>query len=169
MIARIMSLGVCLCFLINVPCRAAETISSSFLTVSVDSQAGTWRCSSKEGAVLFRRVVGAVITGSRVLRTSDQSSVRTTSVSSFQDKLGSGQQVTLHLVDQQSGIQWQLDIGVYDQFAGLRLDWQLRNSTTGKLDLRSVTVADAEIDTKPEESTFAAPPYVRVLCNGFNS
>jgi hypothetical protein len=169
MIARIMSLGVCLCFLINVPCQAAETISSSFLTVSVDSQAGTWRCSSKEGAALLRRVVGAVFTGSRVLRTSDQNSVRTTSVTSFQDKLGSGKQVTLHLVDHQSGIQWQLDIGVYDQFAGLRLDWQLRNSTAGKLDLRSATVADVEIETKPEESTFAAPPYVRVLCNGFNS
>jgi len=169
MIARIMSLGVCLCFLINVPCQAGETISSSFLTVSVDSQAGTWRCSSKEGAALLRRVVGAVFTGSRVLRTSDQNSVRTTSVTSFQDKLGSGKQVTLHLVDHQSGIQWQLDIGVYDQFAGLRLDWQLRNSAVGKLDLRSVTVADAEIETKPEESTFAAPPYVRVLCNGFNS
>jgi len=168
MMARIISLGVCLCFLINVPCRAGETVSSPFLTVSVDSQAGTWRCSAKDGAALLRRVVGAVVTGTRVLRTNDPNSVRTTSVTSFQDKLGSGKQVTLHLVDRPPGIEWQLDIGLYDQFAGLRLDWQLHNSAGGKLDLRTVTVADAEVETKLQGANYATPP-VRALVNGFDS
>jgi alpha-galactosidase len=79
--------------------------------------------------------------------------------------LGSGKQIVLSLSDRSSGLRWQVAIKVYDQFAGLRIDWHLDNSTESKLDLQTVTVLEAGMPTRPNDDPLGTP----VLTSGFNS
>ena len=54
----------------------------------------------------------------------------------------------LSLSEHPSDLRWQVAIKVYDQFAGLRIDWHLDNSAKSKLDLKTVTVLEAEVPAR---------------------
>ena len=150
---------------VSAPCWAENTLSNAFITVSVNSQTGTWSCSRKDGTPILTGGTSTVVAATGVLKTTDQRLLRKLEESPFQDAIGSGKQIVLSLSDHSSDLRWQLAIKVYDQFAGLRVDWHLDNSAKSKLDLKTVTVLDAEVPTHAEGFRSGIP----VLTSGFNS
>jgi hypothetical protein len=147
------------------PCLAESTLANAFINVSVNPQTGTWSCSWKDGTPIFSGGTSTVVTSTGILKTTDERFQRKAEESPFQDALGSGKQIVLSLSEHPSGLRWQVAIKAYDQFAGLRIDWHLDNSSPGKLDLKTVTVLEADM-----------PPLARryrsgilVLTSGFNS
>lgn len=151
--------------LLSAPCWAEDTISNSFINVGANSQTGTWSCSWKDGTPIFRGGTSTVVTSAGVLKTTDERFLRKAEKSPFRDALGRGKQIVLSLFERPAGLRWQVSIRVYDQFAGLRIDWHLDNSAKSKLDLKSVTVLEADLPTGPSDDPLGAP----VLTSGFNS
>jgi hypothetical protein len=143
--------------------RAQETVASPFLKVSFDAASGAWNCAGKDGAPLLNRAVASADTSIGVLRTTDARFQRSVSTGPFQDALGSGKQLVLTLKDRQGEANGELAIKIYNQFAGLRLDWQLQNAGKRGLNLRQVTVLEATgAESEP-------PPAIHVLTSGVHS
>jgi len=147
------------------PCWAQSTLSNAFINVSVNSQTGTWRCSWKDGTPIFTGGTSTVVTSKGALKTTDERLLRKAEESPFQDALGSGKQIVLSLSEHSSGLRWQVAIKAYDQFAGLRIDWHLDNSTKSKLDLKTVTVLEADAPGRGD----VYGSGIAVLTSGFNS
>lgn len=148
-----------------VPCWAESTISNAFIKVSVNPQTGTWSCLGKDGTLIFQGGTATVATSTGVWRSTDERFQRQVQDSTFQDTLGSGKQIVLSLSEQPSGLRWYIAIKAYDQFAGLRIDWHLDNSAKTKLDLKSVTVFEANVPARGRGYRAGIP----VLVSGFNS
>jgi alpha-galactosidase len=107
--------------------------------------------------------VAAANTSSGLWRTTDPRFTRTVTQATFKDALGSGKELRLSLADQQSEVSWELAIKAYEEFAGLRLDWQLQNTSARELGLRTVTLVEGEgTEARGHAGT-------HVLSNGFNS
>ena len=147
------------------PCWAENNLSNAYINVSVNSQTGTWSCSWKDGTPIFKGGTSTVVTSTGVLKTTDERDLRKAEESSFQDALGSGKQIALSLSERPSGLRWQVAIKVYDQFAGLRIDWHLDNTTKSKVNLKTVTVLEADAPAHARGYRSGIP----VLTSGFNS
>ena len=129
---------------VTAPCWAQSSLSNAFMNVSVNSKTGTWSCSRKDGAPIFQNGTSTVVTTAGVMKTTDERLRREMQESPFQDALGSGKQIVLSLSERPSGLKWQVAIKAYDQFAGLRIDWHLDNSTRSTLGLKAVTMLEAD-------------------------
>jgi acetyl esterase/lipase len=107
--------------------------------------------------------VAAVNTSNGLLRATDPRFRRSVTNTPFKDAIGSGKELLLSLADQQSEVQWELALKVYDELAGVRLDWKLQNTTQKEIGLRTVTLVEAETgEAKGRSGT-------HVLSNGSNS
>jgi hypothetical protein len=146
-------------------CWAENALEGAFLNVSLNPQTGTWNCSWKDGTPIFERGSSNVLTSLGLLRTSDKQILRKTEVVTFHDVLGAGKEMVLSLADRQSALRWRVAFKLYDQFPGLRVDWHLDNSSKSKLDLKTVTVLEAEVPA----GAHSYPSGIPVLCSGFNS
>lgn len=143
----------------------AARLSNEFITFELNPETGIWNCSRSDGTTVLDRASSAVVTSLGIFSTTDERFARTAVESPFHDALGNGKQIVLLLSERPSGLKWQVAYKVYDEFAGLRIDWHLDNTARTKLDLKSVTLLDAQ-----------APAHVRgyrsglpVLASGFNS
>ena len=150
---------------VTAPCWAQSSLSNAFMNVSVNSKTGTWSCSRKDGAPIFQNGTSTVVTTAGVMKTTDERLRREVQESPFQDALGSGKQIVLSLSERPSGLKWQVAIKAYDQFAGLRIDWHLDNSTRSTLGLKAVTMLEADAPRREDVYGLGIP----VLTSGFNS
>jgi hypothetical protein len=114
---------------------------------------------------IFIGGASGVLTSTGLLPTIGGRLLRKAEESPFQDDLGNGKQIVLFLPEHLLGLRWHVAIKAYDQFAGLRIDWQLDNSTKNKLDLRSVTVLEEDVPGRASGYRVGTP----VLSSGFNS
>ncbi|MCL5006360.1 MAG: hypothetical protein M1404_07470 [Acidobacteria bacterium] len=95
------------------------------------------------------------------METTDPNVKRSVSVTVFQDAIDAGKQVTLSVADPQSKRRWPFAIKVYNQFPGLRLDWELENSSEKELNLLHVKVIASWL-----RSSHGPVSSARVLING---
>jgi alpha-galactosidase len=162
---RVRKVFILLGLFVAAPCWAQNNLSNAFINLGVNPQTGTWSCSWKDGTPIFTRGTATVVTSTGVLKTTDDRFLRKAEESPFQDAMGNGRQIALSLSERASGLSWQVTIKLYDQFAGLRIDWHLDNSAKSKLDLKTVTVVEADAPS-PDRGYRSGIP---VLTSGFNS
>jgi hypothetical protein len=163
MCVRKVFIFILLALLVAAPGWAQNNLSNAFINVSVNPQTGTWSCSRKDGTPILTGGTSTAVTSAGVLRTTDDRFLRHVEEAPFQDALGSGRQIALSLSERPAGLSWRVTIKAYDQFAGLRIDWHLDNSAKSKLDLKTVTVLEADVPTLVRG--YGMP----VLTSGFNS
>jgi len=162
---RVCKVSIYLTLLVSAPCWAENTLSNGFINVSVNPESGTWSCSSKDGTPILTGATSTIVTSMGVMKTTDARLLRQTEESAFQDALGNGRQVVLSLSERPAGLKWRVIIKSYDQFAGVRLDWHLDNPAKSKLDLKNVTVFEADVPARAHGYRSGIP----VLSSGFNS
>lgn len=140
-------------------------LTSRFLEVRLDQATGMWNCASKTEGPMFERVTAAAVTSAGTFETTNAALMRKASVRAFQDQLGRGSQALWVLSDLRSRTEFQLEIKLYEQFAGLRIDCRFRSR--GADDLRLDRLIPIRARVVGRNSSNTGP--LRVLVNGFMS